>query len=209
MTKIEALKELLRYNLDEINSMFFRRLSIVFKGDEFIVVDCNNKTVLVDNILDYDLNFRSQKKFIFNILRKLFKFIRDDDTFECEFIEADCEEDICRIVGYRDYMYAKYYVEIVRGDVEDDIFEKIASKLDSNNIEVFYYDNHLDFKGFYIGVVIYEVDLNINYIVDNKYYDFNSIRKFLKEDTVTIYYSDVDEKEAVKAMEYIKKLLNN
>ena len=172
---------------------------MAFKDDEFIVLDCHNRIVLVDKILNYDLSFESQKKFILNVLNKIFKYVKDEDNMDCEIIMADCEERKCRIVGEREFMYAKYYVEIVGGklkickkfkyydDCLDEIFKKIAANLDDSKVEVFYYDNCLDFEGFYINVIVDDNIVTVNYVDDDEYYKLNSLKNVLKENKITVY----------------------
>ena len=58
MTKIEALKELLRENTS------LNGFKINFKGDEFIVLDENKNVIFKDLLKNYGLDYDSQKRFI-------------------------------------------------------------------------------------------------------------------------------------------------
>ena len=55
MTKIEALKELLKINLNNLNKYtHLKKLRINFKEDEFTVFDKNNFIIFKDKLSNYD-----------------------------------------------------------------------------------------------------------------------------------------------------------
>ena len=95
-------------------------------------------------------------------------------------------------------MYAKYYVEIDRDtlkvcknikyyeDCLDEIFKKIAANLNDSKVEVFYYDNCLDFEGFYINVIVDDNIVTVNYVDDDEYYKLNSLKNVLKENNCVL-----------------------
>ena len=217
MTKIEALKELFKINLDALNYNLDLKLLIEFKGDEFIIVDKNN-IILEGVILNYDLDVKSQRRFILDVASKIFKFLKDNKTMEYEKIEVDTFNTF-KIVGYNDFMFKKYTVKVendklkkLSGEKYAKYFKKLLHKisfnLDWNKIDVLneiinYYDY------LYVNIVIKEKELLVTYMNEDDLQNvLNSINKFFKHGIIILYYSDVDEKEADKAVEYIASLLN-
>ena len=63
MTKTEALKELLRSNIENLNfDAYFDPLSIEFKENKFIILDNSKKVILKDSLNKYNLEYDKQKK---------------------------------------------------------------------------------------------------------------------------------------------------
>lgn len=69
MKKIDALKELMKINFNKlVNKLWIDDLVIGFKNDEFIVI-YKNEVVLKDKVLSYDFTYRSQEKFIRDVVK--------------------------------------------------------------------------------------------------------------------------------------------
>ena len=79
MTTTKVLKELLKINLDGLNDCLKSKLKIKFKNGEFIVLNKKGEIVLKDKLSNYGLDFKSQKEFVFNIIKKLFIWIKRED----------------------------------------------------------------------------------------------------------------------------------
>ena len=213
MTIIEALKELFKINLDELNYNLDLKLLIEFKDDKFIIINKDN-IILEGDILNYNLSFGSQKKFILDVGSKIFKFFRDNETMEYKKLKTAIYKRY-KIVGYGDFMFKKYTIKLELDklkNIDPEEYEKFEDKivynLDWNKIDVINetieYDDYL-----YVNIVIKEKKLIVTYMNEDDLKNvLNSINRFLGSGIITLYYSDVDEKEAVKAMEYIKDLVD-
>ena len=71
MTKIEALKELFKINLEKLKRyIYIDGLSIVFNEDSFIVMN-DDKVVFKNKLSNYDLTYYGQIKFILNIIENI------------------------------------------------------------------------------------------------------------------------------------------
>ena len=69
MTKIEALKELFKINLEKLKRYtHIKELSIAFDEDGFVVINNNNEIVLKNNFSNYDLSHNGQIKFVLDIV---------------------------------------------------------------------------------------------------------------------------------------------
>ena len=221
MTKTEVMKELFKRNLNEFNQTLNLELKIKFKDGKFSILN-KNKEIFEDEILNYGLDFGSQKRFIMKIVFKLPEDIGIRMAMEHEYnmVEVDCLYEVCKVVGNKDYMFPRCFVKVDKKKLKNcdgeenykdclrKIFEKIKSKLDGNKVEVFY-DN--DFSGngmFYINFVIYKKSMRISY-VDTEETTISD--KDFKKDKIDLYYSDVKncKEEAAKAVEYIKELLHS
>ena len=221
MTLKEMIKELMKINLDELNFTFGLKIEIKFNNDEFIVLD-GSKVVLKDEILNYGLSYDEQKKFIFNVAKNLFSFFKDEESIEYKKIEIDNILTF-KVVCYNEYMFIKHTIKVKNNktkELTDEEFEKymkklynkIAFNLDWNKIsvvnEIVEYDDY-----FHINIVINEEELLINYIdyedLDVMSNIINSVKRLLKSKYLTVCYSNVDEKEADKAVDYIRSLIED
>ena len=222
MTKIEVLKELLKINLDELNCVFDLRLKIEFKGDEFLVLDKNN-IVFRDDIVNYGLKPGCQERFVFDVLNKLFKYVRTFGSLEYDFIKVGEWNNLTKVTGYNEFIFEKFSILVKRKDFEKlndeefelymkKMFKKISFNLDWDKIDVLSKKNMDGDYWIYVNFVINEKYLTYYYIneidlqrVDNV---VNSIKRLLKDKSVYIYYSDVDNEEVVKAVKYIEEIFN-
>ena len=213
MTIIEALKELFKINLDELNYNLDLKLLIEFKDDKFIIIDRDN-IILEGDILNYNLSFGSQKKFILDVGSKIFKFFRDNETMEYKKLKTAIYKRY-KIVGYGDFMFKKYTIKLELDklkNIDPEEYEKFEDKiiynLDWNKIDVIN-GTIKNNEYFYVNIVIKEKNILVKYMhKDNLKNVLNTVNRFLDSDIMTIYYSDVDEKEADKAVEFIKDLIN-
>ena len=104
MTRTEVIKELLKSNLDELNYNLDLKIKIYFKGgNEFVVVD-KNIIISEGDMLNYDLSFESQKKFVSDVMNKIFKTLKDKKEYEKIkdkniLISYMCEDDLQNILN--------------------------------------------------------------------------------------------------------------
>lgn len=224
MTRKEILKELLRRNLDAFNVKLDTYLSIRFEGNNYII-SYKSIEVLKGVITDYEMDFEGQKKFILDVGNSLFYLFKEKSDMEADELTYNSVKGFKLIIGRGDVFLKKYGVKInkdvlkitdkIKSDEDyknflEDIFKRIKIYLDGDKIfvinETLEDDNYL-----YINIKIYEVTLLIDY-VDEFDYSFlsdyiNSLRRLKRRKELKIYFSDVEEKEAEKAVEYIKKLV--
>ena len=95
MEKIEELKKLLKINLDELNIAFGWELSITFTNDDFII-DNGSEIIFTDKILNYDVNFESQKRFVLNVV-SLFIPIKEEENNYIR-VGANCLDNEVKVV---------------------------------------------------------------------------------------------------------------
>lgn len=224
MTRKEILKELLRRNLDAFNVKLDTYLSIRFEGNNYII-SYKSIEVLKGVITDYEMDFEGQKKFILDVGNSLFYLFKEKSDMEADELTYNSVKGFKLIIGRGDVFLKKYGVKInkdvlkitdkIKSDEDyknflEDIFKRIKIYLDGDKIfvinETLEDDNYL-----HINIKIYEVTLLIDY-VDEFDYSFlsdyiNSLRRLKRRKELKIYFSDVEEKEAEKAVEYIKKLV--
>ena len=230
MTKRKALKELLKINLDELNDCLKSKLKIKFrikfKGDEFTVLNKKGEIVLKDKLSNYDLDFESQKEFVFNIIKKLFIWIKRKDLDKDYFkntIEIDNKyySDILGegIILKNNYIKMEFednlkpidHMCYIKDDVEQIIID-IMENLDKNKIRVVLYSDDYGYEvGFYVDRIIHECILYIGYIKD---IDILNDIKYIKDvfdiaeyDKFIVYYSFTTKEEIKKAVEFVKKLV--
>lgn len=223
MTRIEIIKMLLNRNLNQIMyNDLSAPLKILFKGDKFIIVNSYyNKPIYSDYVLKYDLDYESQKSFVFNIIKKFYKFVRDEETMNYKIIYENWEEKKCKaIVSDKKFMYANYFIDINKSglricknvnsrdclDCLDILSEKLYYYINSARYELFYC-NESGSEKIYINFTINKKNIAISYVDDDEYLFYNNLGNFVKEKDTVIYYSYIDENEFLKNIDYIKRYL--
>ena len=225
MTKIEVLKELLRKNFNETIKLINDGLSIDFKCDEFIVVDKDKNVIFKNKILNYDVDYNGQEKFILDVASKITLFVEVSDSIDyilyntvlkeinkrycidilgsgyirknAKFIEVNPE---IKFLDYDEYNY-----------LMDDAISMIKNSLDEDKIRVVLYSDRYQ-DGFYVDGAVKESDTYIYYI-DDEDKDFkgiefiDDINNYIDEYYTFIYYINTTKKEIEEAVEFIKELV--
>ena len=224
MTRKEILKELLRRNLDAFNVKLDTYLSIRFEGNNYII-SYKSIEVLKGVITDYEMDFEGQKKFILDVGNSLFYLFKEKSDMEADELTYNSVKGFKLINGRSNDYLKKYGVKInkdvlkITDKIKNDedyknflerIFKRINIYLDGDKISIIN-ETLEDGNYLHINIKIYEVTLLIDY-VDEFDYSFlsdyiNSLRRLKRRKELKIYFSDVEEKEAEKAVEYIKKLI--
>ena len=203
------IKDLLKENIIELRKNTHLNVSTInFKGDEFIVLDKDKKIILKDKILNYDVDFESQKKFILDVIKNISSFIVIPDIID--FISCS---DIFMKIDYRYYSnvlgdgdilknaeYIRVNYDIDNHDEYnyfiDDVINMIKEKLDENKIRVVAYSDSYQ-EGFYVDGVIEMYDTCLYYIEDN----------YKEYSVIDLYYSNATKKEIEEAVKFIKDLV--
>ena len=193
MTKTEALKELLKINLDKlIRNTRIEDLTIKFISDkEFTISNKDNKIVFKDTLNNYDVDFESQKKFILNVaesVASIAMILEDlrpkDEKFLDVYVNLNYDEYI-DVLGYGPMYSPSYkivcitFVNVVLS-FEDNIHEickefkkimldalinKIRDKIDGNKIRVIISSNkRCDGIKFCINKIMDEDTICVGYI---------------------------------------------
>ena len=224
MTRKEILKELLRRNLDAFNVKLDTYLSIRFEGNNYII-SYKSIEVLKGVITDYEMDFEGQKKFILDVGNSLFYLFKEKSDMEADELTYNSVKGFKLINGRSNDYLKKYGVKInkdvlkITDKIKNDedyknflerIFKRINIYLDGDKISIIN-ETLEDGNYLHINIKIYEVTLLIDY-VDEFDYSFlsdyiNSLRRLKRRKELKNYFSDVEEKEAEKAVEYIKKLI--
>ena len=235
MTRNEALKELLKENVfNLIRYCHLKNINGGFKDDEIIIVDKNGKTIFKDKILNYDLDFESQKRFILDIMEKISSFVvvlEDLEDIECfkNLIEIDDiyhfdvlgKGDIYKTATRISKNFNKMYEDCLKkfNDEEcinkidsliDGYIEKIKNNLDGNKVRVVMYYYDLSEFGFYVDSII-NIDMVYLKFVDDldELESSNKIDEIASCSPITLYYSLLENvKEADKAAKFIRKLIS-
>ena len=81
MDKIKELIRLLNINIMSINKMLKSNLYLVHDFENLLVVDVE-LNILFKKQIDYGLDFKSQKRFVLDILSKIFKYVDDKKIYD-------------------------------------------------------------------------------------------------------------------------------
>ena len=198
MTKTEALKELLKYNLNKLaKNTSIGDLSINFVTvDKFMVLNKDKEVVFTDNLSNYDVDFESQKKFVLDVAESvamtamILEDLRPEDKNILENYLDSYDKNYIEITGYGPIHTSaphRFYIEFKNFvmTLEDDYYEickefknlmldtfiwKIKNKVNRNKVRVFLHFNENKCNGFIIFVdSIMDKDvLPIGYINDIK-----------------------------------------
>ena len=236
MTKIEALKELLKANLNEVNnSRIGFCLSVSFQNEEFVVeYKIADKTILSGKITDYDLSLGGQKRFVLDIANKLYKFVTENEILKYRGL-LDCydEKELRGFFNSYELIYAHNYYIIKRNCLEMDkvkickenIWIKYSNKrkclyefFDTVNIKIGVGDDlrviyGLDYDCYHVLLRMYENSIWLNYIncEDNNVEEYLKNKKDIMEladrESFTFYYGRKTIKEAKRVANYIEPLL--
>lgn len=235
MTKLNALKKLLKKNME--NLIFNTRiplLSIEFKGKKFTILDYNEKVIFDDKILNYDATFKSQKEFILKLASKFTTFVKVAEELDKDYLKDLIKIDevyYTNVTSSGDIYKTSKYIDI---DVEDLYEEYTEDRYYDGSWEDYFYDtidayveeiinkfknkgvrivSYCDFKsekaGFYVSANIYKDKICVTY-VDNlkKLEGSSSIDEIVNYKNITLYYSLIkDKKEADEAVKIIKELV--
>lgn len=224
MTRTEALKELLKENLRELDrNTYIDGLVIDFKDDEFIVSNEDTKIIFKDKLSNYDLDFESQKRFVLKIADKSAGFVEvledvDRSGFFENLIEVD-DEYYFDVLGRGD-IYKGNYIEIDCAEIGSNdlcnlfveyVTQEIKDHLDKNKIRVILYSDKYGYEtGFYVNGVINEDQIYIGFIEDpfclKHLENAKNIDEVIGYDAITLYYSLTSKKEVNDAVEFVKNL---
>ena len=195
MIKTEALKELLKINLDKlIKNTRIEDLTIKFVNDnEIAILNKDKKIVFKDSLNNYDLDFDSQKKFILNVaesVTSIAMILEDLRPKDEKFLDAYFNlnnNNYIEVLGHGAmYISSRSLVYISFVDLDlffedskyeickdfknimlDTLIDKIKDKIDGDKIKVIVYSNKkCDGIYFYIDKVMNEDALCIGYIDD-------------------------------------------
>ena len=220
MKKIEIIKKLLVENINSLNrDTSICKLSIGFKDNTFYVVNhCDNEVILTGDVLNYDVNFNSQKKFILDVVNSVASFVDvlediDWDEYFKNLINVNGVNYI-EVIGFGD-IFRNNFIKLELND-EDINFQRrfkklermIENGLDNNKIRVVYCKKE---NGFYVGKNIYESKVFVTFIEDTVALD--NIKEVdddvTSDETITLYYSLTSEKELKEAIKFIKNVMKN
>ena len=143
MTKIEALKELLKINLEELcYNTSINGLTIEFKDDEFIILDKDKNVIFKDLLKNYDLDYISQKRFILNVADSVTSFvdvledIEDKRRYFEDLIRVD-NEYYFDVVGSGDIYESATYIDIDMDNIYENCKEDCIRYCEDFHREIF------------------------------------------------------------------------
>ena len=207
MTKTEALKELLKYNLNKLaKNTSIGDLSINFVTvEKFMVLNKDKEVVFTDKLLNYDVDFESQKNFILNVAENV--------ALTAMILEDLRPEDRNILKNYLD-LYDKNYIEITgHGPMH---YPRYRFYIDVRNFVTSLYDDYCEickeFEKMMLDTFIWRIK---NKIGGNKiriviHFDKNKceeidiyIDELMEKDTICVGYID-----DIKKLEGIYNLKN-
>ena len=226
MTRIKVLKELFRRNLDEFNIKFNTKLLIDFEDKEFII-RYKKLEILKGGIADYGIDFEDQKKFIIDLGERLYPFFIDDyNVILYNRLNYEDKKDFKKIIGESRIVFKKYGIKIDKYELRDRglvetkedykkfleyIFKEIRNNLREDKINVVSEILLNDDVFLHVFVNVYEREFSIKYVEESYFPYFshiaNSVERLIYTDNIKFYYSNTEEKEAEKVIEYIKNLI--
>ena len=194
----------------------YEKLKILIEDDE-------DRFVFEDKFSNYGPDFKSQKKFMLNILKNLHiyhgeciemvdkKICADNDYFFDVLGEGCTYKEVSLDINYNDFIFSddEEYKEYERQSAIKIITDKIKKNLNKNKIRVLIYSNNYNDK-IYISRVTYKHDLYVH-CINNKNKDFIKNIKSLNDLNrfpfviLPIVYSPTTDKELERAVEFIKK----
>ena len=220
MTKIDAIKDLLRINLDAFNDAINSTLFIKFDGDDFYIHDNYKKEIFKGKILKYGLDLDGQKRFIVDVGNKLYPFFKENSSIFGDTIGHNSKKGLYKILGNNNYLFDEYKIKIEKeklklceelGDkINDKMYKKcletfmdtIGDELDSLKFDVIY-----DAKNecLYINRAMDEALILVNYVEDVESIEGNnSVLNLLENKFLLVFFSATTDEELNSAIKFIK-----